>query len=1081
VLLGRWEHRVTVVVGGPGFGKTTLVSQALAENRLTPRGEDVWIGLDPVDADDRSLAAAVSRALALDDNTAEPAATGTTTGTSNRTGTGTASASTTSAGAGAEPTATETALAAAQLVWQRSPRQVCVILDDVHLLAAGSAGAAWLAAFVDVLPDNGHVLLAGRTEPAIPLARLEGLGAVVRIEEEDLRLSPDECRRFAARRSVTPDDLEVSGGWPAMAELAATARQGRGDAYLWEEVLRPLGDERRRLLGLVCDLGGADDALASAAAGEPVDLATALAGVPLVAVGGEGWFVPHALWRTARGVGLDPAERAEVRRRAVDHLTARGSFDDAFDLIEESGLWDMAPAVLRAAALSSERLNPRLLERCLAASPGAVRTSAEGALAAALRLAFTQPAAAIEPLRAAAAACRSAGDVEGELTALAQLGRLAWGRHDTEGIGGPLIERIAEIEATGHPTARGLAAFVRALAADLAGDDKQVLAELDGIEPGVLDPVWEAMAVWFRGGILLDQGDAAAAAALLPDDVEAARDPAVVAILGGLRTRIRWATGHVDEAVADIPPLLKALRAAGVASIHAQGLTNASLALAFTGDPEAARQCLTETTTALTAPIGGLSARTALALASVLLAEGDEGGAASTLRSTLDLDAGPDRSPDRRALRHVLSLSYVLVPETRPHWDAAPLRGHLSVARELARAVVATRDDKADERLWRLQLPPLDQVRAALHHRFAAELAVGLSGIGRAEGARLLDALGPVGRNAVRDIAGGRPRHAKAAKALLAAVPAPPAVVTQLEVLGPLAVWREVPAETGGPGRRGAPDGLGEPGGPAGGGGPGGGAPGDGAVARSEVIDPDLRRSRVRGLLAFLVSHRRTRRAAITAALWPDLDDRSANNNLGVTLNHMLRSLEPWRTPGEPPYLVRLDGPTVELVTGPYLRVDIDDFDEHLRLAARAEAEGSPSVALDHLLAATALYRGDLFADIDVPEAEWIENERTHRRNRFVTSATRAAGLLVGQGDTYTAEDLAQRALTADPWSEDAYAVLATAGLAREDLSAARRSLQRCLDALADLGAAPSATTLELLHRAGIDPSSATAGRRRPA
>ena len=40
-LLGRWEHRVTSVVGGPGMGKTTLLAQAVAENRLAPRGEDV--------------------------------------------------------------------------------------------------------------------------------------------------------------------------------------------------------------------------------------------------------------------------------------------------------------------------------------------------------------------------------------------------------------------------------------------------------------------------------------------------------------------------------------------------------------------------------------------------------------------------------------------------------------------------------------------------------------------------------------------------------------------------------------------------------------------------------------------------------------------------------------------------------------------------------------------------------------------------------------------------------------------------------------------------------------------------------
>src|SRR6266545_596876 len=45
-LAGRGQHRVTVVAGGAGLGKTTLLVQALAENRLAPRGEVVWVDVD---------------------------------------------------------------------------------------------------------------------------------------------------------------------------------------------------------------------------------------------------------------------------------------------------------------------------------------------------------------------------------------------------------------------------------------------------------------------------------------------------------------------------------------------------------------------------------------------------------------------------------------------------------------------------------------------------------------------------------------------------------------------------------------------------------------------------------------------------------------------------------------------------------------------------------------------------------------------------------------------------------------------------------------------------------------------------
>lgn len=75
-LIGRWEHRVTLLVGGPGLGKSTLVAQAVVENRMAPRGEDVWVGLEPHDNDDGALACAVAGALArLDDPDAEAAPT----------------------------------------------------------------------------------------------------------------------------------------------------------------------------------------------------------------------------------------------------------------------------------------------------------------------------------------------------------------------------------------------------------------------------------------------------------------------------------------------------------------------------------------------------------------------------------------------------------------------------------------------------------------------------------------------------------------------------------------------------------------------------------------------------------------------------------------------------------------------------------------------------------------------------------------------------------------------------------------------------------------------------------------------
>jgi DNA-binding SARP family transcriptional activator len=1030
-LLARWERPVVAVVGGPGLGKTTLLGQAVAENLLAPRGDDVWLGVEARDAEGDGLGRAVVRAL----------------------GTGAAGGA---GGAGSAPDPH----AVADLLWQRSPTAVCLVLDDTHLLAPGSDGARWLGELVDHLPANAHVVLAGRTDPPVRLTRLRAQGAALVVGEDELRFSGDELADFGARRGVGPERFADTGGWPAMAELAASVEDHLAGAFVWEEVLEPLGPERRRVLAVVSDLGAADDDLAGAALGTPVDLGRALDGVPLVAVGADGRRVPHALWRSVDGIGLDGDDRAAVRQGAVGHLVERGRYDDAYGLVAEAGLWDLAPEVLRAACLASDRPTSGQLQRWLAASPDEVRATPAGALATGMHAAFTAPRTAFAPLQAAVRRCREAGDVDAELAGLAELGRVAWWQQDLEVVL-PVAVRVNELAETGHPLARGLSAFGRAVAADLAGDDAGVLAAMDSIEPGVLDAGWTASAQWLTARVVLAAGRSREALELL-DAIDPGGDPVMQAIVTTLRTAALSGLGRVDEALALLHRAVEQQATAGVVQNHRLALLAAVAGFAHAGDLASARRYAHDLA-AIAGPgwADELGVPGALAHAALLVAEGDEDGATTAIRKAVE-HHGLDRGAQRRMWRSPLSLTYVLLPEAREHWDAVAGEGPLARPRRLCAAAVAARAGRRLDELRALDLPDLQVVRATLHHRFAADLAVGLAAAGRSDGAALLDALGAAGRavgraraagDGDRDAGGGPGTVAssaradedgdgdsdgggqsdgdrelgKQARALLATVPGPPPVVTTLAVLGPLELRRPGP---------------------------------DGAID-VEVTDPDLRRERVRTLLAFLVGHRATTRAEVTAALWPDLDERAAANNLRVTLNYLLRVLEPWRPAGEPGYLVRADGARITLVTGAELRLDVDAFDGHVDAASRAEADGTPSLALDHHLAAVALYRGPLHAD--VPDAEWIDLDREHYRTRFVAAAVRAGQLLLGRGDLDEAEAVARRALGVDRWAEEAYAVLTA--LARGDRSAAQRHLDRGLATLAELGIEPSEATRRLRRR----------------
>jgi LuxR family transcriptional regulator, maltose regulon positive regulatory protein len=1007
-LLGRWEHRVTSVVGGPGMGKTTLLAQAVAENRLVPRGEDVWIGLEQGDADGVVLARDVMAAVRA--------------GRRDR-------------AAGMVPGTTDEApdpAAVADAVWRRAPTAVCLVVDDVHWLAPGSPGANWLTALVDGLPANGHVLLASRWSPAVPLARLATQSAVLRLTEDDLRFSDDELAVFAARRDIAIGRFDETGGWPAMAELVASVGHDLAGDYLWEEVLEPLGPERRRVLAVLSDLGGADDGLAGAALGVPVDLARVLDGVPLVANGAGGWRVPHPLWHGVAALALANDERLSTRRRAVDQMVAEHGYDEAVTLAREAGLLDLLPGILRAACIGPHRPPGRQLERWLADLPDALRDTAGAALAGGVQAAVLAPAEATEPLQTAIRRCREAGDPNGELGAIALLGQVAWWRADLGLLAG-LLPRVVELAAEGHPLARALAALGQAVVADIVGGDDDVLAHLDAIEPGVLDDAWEAMAAWLRGTTLAGSGRAEEALAVF-DAIPPIPDPAFQLNFEGARLEARWALGQIDEVVAAVPSITDGLEAAGVLQFVLVSSAEAAFVFAWVGDVEGAKRLIARVERTKVNADVGQSARLALAEAAMLVAAGAEPAAADLLERAI-ATYGLDSGVDRRVWRRGLALTYVLVPSARDRWNAAELRGHLAEARTLARAVVALRDyasrdgigargaDEVRRHLRDLDLTDMSRVRTGLHHRFAVDLALGLEAAGRPEGATLLEALGPRGREDMRAEAATRTHRAKLAKSLLAAVPAPPADRTEIAVLGPLALARN-----------------GEP-----------------------ISERDLRRERVRALLAFLVGHRTTSRAAIMAAVWPDLDERAAANNLRVTMTYLLRVLEPGRPPREPAYHVRVDGQAVKLVTGDWLRVDVDRFDEHVTRAAQAETDGTPSLALEHNLAAVALYRGEVHEGVS--DADWIALEREHFRVRFVAAATRAGELLVARGDVDEAERVARRAVGVDPWAEDAYAVLVSVALARGDRSAARRALDRTLAALADLGVEPSEETRRLRRR----------------
>jgi LuxR family transcriptional regulator, maltose regulon positive regulatory protein len=228
------------------------------------------------------------------------------------------------------------------------------------------------------------------------------------------------------------------------------------------------------------------------------------------------------------------------------------------------------------------------------------------------------------------------------------------------------------------------------------------------------------------------------------------------------------------------------------------------------------------------------------------------------------------------------------------------------------------------------------------------------------------------------------------------------------------------------------------------------------------VTHPDLRRERVRQMLSYLAIHPRTTRQRVAAELWPDFGDEAAGRNLRVTLTYLQRVLEPDRRGSDSPYFLRADGPALELSVGPWLSVDVHEFDCYLDEAEKADGKGSTSLALPAYQRALARYRGDFC--IGQPDADWATLERDRLRLRYLTAVIRVGELLLADGDEHTPLRLGHEALHAEPWSEAAYRLLISTHLARGEHAQARRTLARCQAMLADLQVEPEPQT-EMLTR----------------
>jgi LuxR family transcriptional regulator, maltose regulon positive regulatory protein len=1007
VLAGRFDRRVTVVRAGAGFGKTTSIAQAFAENSLAPLGIDCWLACEPADAGAPALAQALAVVFGLSASHADLSA--------------------------SNDELDEFIGAVSEAIGARSPSQVCLSLDDVQFLSGGTS-VQLIDRLVAALPSNAHLVLSGRSIPEIALTRLELIGDCVVLDEATLAFDPKESATVLGEPSGTVAS-ETFGGWPALVQLAGS---GRARTFVREEVLQGLTGEELSVLRCLAVLGECDVSVLERVAGHACERIIEV--LPLVHRLGDR-CAAHDLWSELLAP-IDPSFVDATRRRAAEMLLADGASEDALDVLAPLALDrsdELVGRCLRASLLSPTRVSPERLRSWSAAWPDADGASdtdvcPEHVLVAALVARLDNPGSerSHSLLRRAAASFRAVGDGEASAVSLGALVYASHVRRDVAGLRWAFSELAALAEA-GVVSAQPYPMLTSALIATSNSSPQEVVGFTTQMLDRPLGDELHAIVLWLHANALANLGENSVAPATACHEIGLPL-PGMAAIYSGAR----WRAGRIRESLAEPTRTVD-----GTRDRFLQATWSCCLHAAL-GDIERARAALDVVEQAAgDASQWQTTGSIRLPQAILAYAQHRDDDAARYVRDFLAETPREGQGEFYRLFS--IGLLVPLAPDERD-WliDRSTRPGFGPLYRrdlDLALAVHAL-DANADITAAATLAYPASagEMMPSVGLRGGAPLLAAAVGAGRDDLGPLLedwiDLLGERARSAWRALFDHRVAEVAAgARSLVEAMPIRPAAAVRLSVFGPTelsiggvvveqADWRRERVR---------------------------------ALLTHLALVGETTRERVIAALwpeADAAAGRRNLRSTLNV-LHSVLEPGRHGGDATFFV----------RTSGQRIRLVvAASGVDADLDTNPDAGIDVDvvRFELLLDRAVALERSGTPSLSIPLYLDAVGLYRGDL-----VPECydDWAVFQRDRLRSRYVAGGVRVAELLVATGREADAIDTVSDVLTVEPWSESAHRALIAAHLSRGDLAAARRSLETCEKRLADIGGPSDDATFELVRR----------------
>ncbi len=230
------SRKLTLISTPAGFGKTTLLCEWLKEKKLAA----AWVALDDGDNDHGRFIAYVMAALralnmGLDEHIQ-------------------AISQAAAQGVPLESPMTILLNDFAALPARDTP--IILILDDYHVIQNPAVHNS-MAFALEYIPDNLHIVIAGRTDPPFPLSRFRARRQLSELHAPDLRFTRAETEAFLNQSSgLTLSPAQVAAlddrteGWIAGLQLAVLALSGHNDI---DRFVRDFTGSHRYILDYLAD------------------------------------------------------------------------------------------------------------------------------------------------------------------------------------------------------------------------------------------------------------------------------------------------------------------------------------------------------------------------------------------------------------------------------------------------------------------------------------------------------------------------------------------------------------------------------------------------------------------------------------------------------------------------------------------------------------------------------------------------------------------------------------------------------------------------------------------------------------